>query len=89
MRESFSRLAEVSCLAIESCVPLGCLTMRGVDSWIRTAELAFFVALGYLRFVDDSRPASRRYPLRGRCREPLGFCIGLRPAIAMPYQIIF
>ena len=35
------------------------------DRWILTAKLAFFVALGYLRFVGGSRPASRRY------REPL------------------
>jgi hypothetical protein len=34
-----------------------------------------FVALGFVRFVGESRPASRRYPLRGRCREPLGFLV--------------
>jgi hypothetical protein len=30
------------------------------DGWIRTAKLAFFVALGFVRFVGESRPASRR-----------------------------
>jgi hypothetical protein len=30
------------------------------DGWILTAKLALFVALGYLRFVSESRPASRR-----------------------------
>jgi hypothetical protein len=28
--------------------------------------LAFFVALGYLRFLGESRPASRRYPGKER-----------------------
>jgi hypothetical protein len=35
------------------------------DGWIRTAKLAFFLALGFGRFVGKSRPASRRYPLTG------------------------
>jgi hypothetical protein len=30
------------------------------DGWIRTAKLAFFVALGFVRFVGKSRPSSRR-----------------------------
>jgi hypothetical protein len=29
------------------------------DGWIRTAKLAFFVALGFVRFVGESRPSSR------------------------------
>jgi hypothetical protein len=30
------------------------------DGWILTAKLAFFVALGFVRFVGESRPSSRR-----------------------------
>jgi hypothetical protein len=30
------------------------------DGWIRTAKLVFFVALGFIRFAGESRPASRR-----------------------------
>ena len=30
------------------------------DGWILTAKLAFFVALGFVRFVSESCPASRR-----------------------------
>jgi hypothetical protein len=30
------------------------------DGWIRTAKMALFVALGFVRFVSDSRPSSRR-----------------------------
>jgi hypothetical protein len=30
------------------------------DGWIRTVKLAFFVALGFDRFVGESRPSSRR-----------------------------
>jgi hypothetical protein len=30
------------------------------DGWILTAKLAFFVALGFIRFVGEPRPASRR-----------------------------
>ena len=30
------------------------------DGWILTAKLAFFVALGFVRFVSESRPASRK-----------------------------
>ncbi|MGD8406918.1 MAG: hypothetical protein PVJ21_24885 [Anaerolineales bacterium] len=33
-----------------------------MDGWILTAKMAFFVALGLVRFVGESRPASRRYP---------------------------
>jgi hypothetical protein len=29
------------------------------DGWIRTAKMAFFVVLGFARFVGESRPASR------------------------------
>jgi hypothetical protein len=32
------------------------------DGWIHIAKLAFFVALGFVRFVSESRPSSRRYP---------------------------
>jgi hypothetical protein len=32
----------------------------GQAGWIPTAKLAFFVALGFIRFVSESRPASRR-----------------------------
>ena len=30
------------------------------DCWILTAKLALFVALGFDRFVSESRPSSRR-----------------------------
>jgi len=30
------------------------------DGWIHTAKMALFVALGFVRFVGESRPASRR-----------------------------
>jgi hypothetical protein len=30
------------------------------DGWIHTAKIAFFVALGFVRFVGESRPSSRR-----------------------------
>ncbi|MGD2157845.1 MAG: hypothetical protein PVG14_01360 [Anaerolineales bacterium] len=30
------------------------------DAWNRTAKLASFVALGFVRFVGESRPSSRR-----------------------------
>jgi hypothetical protein len=30
------------------------------DGWIRTAKRSFFVALGFFRFVGESRPSSRR-----------------------------
>jgi hypothetical protein len=30
------------------------------DGWIHTAKLALFVALSFVRFVSESRPASRR-----------------------------
>jgi hypothetical protein len=36
--------------------------VAGQASWILTATLAFFVALGFVRFVGESRPSSRRYP---------------------------
>jgi hypothetical protein len=36
------------------------------DGWILTAKMGFFVALGFSRFVSESRPASRRH------REPFG-----------------
>jgi hypothetical protein len=37
-------------------------TQHGVhaDGWIHTAKLAFFVVLGFVRFVGESRPSSRR-----------------------------
>jgi hypothetical protein len=35
------------------------------DGWILTAKWAFFTASGLFRFVGDSRPSSRRYPLTG------------------------
>ncbi|MEJ2265614.1 MAG: hypothetical protein P8X95_19395 [Anaerolineales bacterium] len=28
--------------------------------WIRTVKLAFFVALGFIRFVGEYHPSSRR-----------------------------
>jgi hypothetical protein len=31
------------------------------DSWILTVKLAFFVALGFVRFVSESRASTRRY----------------------------
>jgi hypothetical protein len=30
------------------------------DGWILNAKLAFFVALGFVRFVGEARPSSRR-----------------------------
>jgi hypothetical protein len=30
------------------------------DGWILTVKMAFFVVLGFVRFVGESRPASRR-----------------------------
>jgi hypothetical protein len=30
------------------------------DGWILTAKMAFFMALGFVRFGSESRPASRR-----------------------------
>jgi hypothetical protein len=30
------------------------------DGWILTVKMAFFVALGFVRFVGESRPSSRR-----------------------------
>jgi hypothetical protein len=30
------------------------------DGWIRTAKMVFFVALGFVYFVGESRPSSRR-----------------------------
>jgi len=30
------------------------------DGWIRTAKMTFFVAFDFVRFVGESRPASRR-----------------------------
>jgi hypothetical protein len=47
------------------------LRLAGQAGWILTAKLAFFVTLSFVRFVGKSRPSSRRYPLQGRCREPL------------------
>jgi hypothetical protein len=38
------------------------------DGWIRTAKLGFFVALGFVCFVSESRPTRRRYPLQGATR---------------------
>jgi hypothetical protein len=36
-------------------------------------QIGLFVALGFVRFVSEFRPASRRYPYRMlREREPLG-----------------
>jgi hypothetical protein len=36
-------------------------------------QIGFFVVLGFVRFVSESRPASRRYPYRVlRERGPLG-----------------
>jgi len=37
----------------------------GQAGWILTAKLSFFMALGFVRFVGKTRPASRRYPLTG------------------------
>jgi hypothetical protein len=34
----------------------------GTGGWVHTVKLAFFVALGFVRFVGESRPSSRRYP---------------------------
>ena len=30
------------------------------DGWILTAKMALFVTLGFVRFVGESRPSSRR-----------------------------
>jgi hypothetical protein len=30
------------------------------DGWILPAKKAYFVALGFIRFVSESRPSSRR-----------------------------
>jgi hypothetical protein len=47
--------------------------VAGQAGWMHTAKWAFFVALGFFRFVSESRPASRRYPYRVlRERGPLG-----------------
>jgi len=36
--------------------------VTGQAGWILTAKMAFFVTLGFVRFVRESRPSSRRYP---------------------------
>ena len=36
------------------------LRLAGQAGWIRTAKMAFFMALGFFRFGSESRPASRR-----------------------------
>jgi len=35
----------------------------------RTAKMAFFVASGFICFVGESRPSSRRYPTPLRCGD--------------------
>jgi len=48
------------------------LRLAGQAGWILTAKMALFVALGFIRFVGESRPASCRYPLQGVTRSPNG-----------------
>jgi len=43
-------------------------THAGQAGWILTAKMALFVDLSFVRFVSESRPASRRYPLQGATR---------------------
>ncbi len=48
------------------------LKPRGAGGLNSLRQNGFFVTLGFVRFVGESRPTSRRYPYRVlREREPL------------------
>jgi len=44
----------------------------GQAGWILTIKMDFFVAMGFVRFGSESRPASRRYPLTGTMSRAIG-----------------
>jgi len=44
------------------------LRLAGQAGWILTVKLAFFVSLSFARFMGESRPTSRRYPLQDATR---------------------
>jgi hypothetical protein len=52
--------------------------------WIRTAKIAFFVALGFIRFAGESRPSSRRYP--GKERRDLPLKGTMSRAVGQPFR---
>jgi len=54
-------------------------SVAGQASWSPGANMA----LGFVRFVGESRPASRRYPLQGATRSPDGDDVPLRSAAGM------
>jgi hypothetical protein len=46
-------------------------TGSGRRGWILTAKLALFVALGFVRFVGESRPSRWVEPPGRACRDPV------------------